>query len=532
MLDVVVRIVLTYFRKSCDCIHCSMMWEDYSIHVAIPPENKAQNAYSGKRLIVSLNELGSNIRHYALLCQFVHEKRGTDPSAIQEGLKSCTILDIDANFEGVVKNGLPLLHGDGPLVYKNTSEVKQQWKRIVEENMYSVDDLVQASPVFADATERTNKLVKALADKNVDHFVYYTGCKGYRILFYAENMWRYIVGRKDKGHEIVEDSIIPYFRSLGLESVDVSWFDCGIYELNKGVKTDLTRHPDTGFLPTAKFDIPLCEIDSDNECRDAILRYWKHVVDTLPEWKNRMNIAIDCKKNSITNIPSNKNVSLACATTVNTTTSITEEITSYIVGDDEKIDDEKIPPTQQSKNGYQKFSVPEHIKQTIIKALNRRYPEASFKTLEASLKAKPSSKKLKNIQEHIKNKNAKIMQGISYSLKNNSTYCPLGKRNHSSPGKTFISISLGGFKISCQSNNCTNEHHDLRNLFTSDELSVLYPKPKVIVKRKRWDTDDSDSEPVLSDDSNHPIEPKKPKHVMHTDASQGSENKMYFHITN
>jgi hypothetical protein len=198
-------------------------------------------------------------------------------------------IDIDLPLERVKDHGEALIPGriDGSLfTYANHKEIKQQWWAFMKENADEPNEFfMNAAPMWKETTERTVGVARALHERGCKPFIFFTGGRGYRILWEDVNLF-FLVDNKESYAKRFQYSIGPaYFQELGYPDL-MNQIDKNIYDKAKGVKPDVERHPDTHLYPvlipldTFK-DIHFVSHQLDAALTNRIVHFWKRDVPEL-----------------------------------------------------------------------------------------------------------------------------------------------------------------------------------------------------------------------------------------------------------
>jgi hypothetical protein len=122
--------------------------------------------------------------------------------------------------------------------------------------------------------------------------MWFTGGKGFRVAcFHPQGYFRFHKGDKNISARARDGKIVSI---LGEETMrqmrqfcDV---DKNIYDVGKGVKTDLQRHHDTGFYPylvtNANREEPMKRDSRDPELCEAIPWLWDTIFNNIPAWED------------------------------------------------------------------------------------------------------------------------------------------------------------------------------------------------------------------------------------------------------
>ncbi|MEL7340080.1 MAG: hypothetical protein AAGM67_06305, partial [Bacteroidota bacterium] len=197
--------------------------------------------------------------------------------------------DLDGNFNDVMRGNEPLFAGGEKKTHRNMTEMKRELKSYFEKNADMdklMQDVAKDIPVLGRAFKATGLLCAHLSNKQIPFVAHFSGCKGTRVLWKDQTLWRKVVRtRKDNGHEGLEilKQCFGENRSLiwSLEN-DVD-LDGSVHGKGKGIKSDLLPHPFTGVspIPLVDFVEGKCEFHCDeeltrnfDECLNEAIRWW------------------------------------------------------------------------------------------------------------------------------------------------------------------------------------------------------------------------------------------------------------------
>jgi hypothetical protein len=162
----------------------------------------------------------------------------------------------------------------------------------------SVTKYAEKCPPFAEALKRTEYIKQIIENANVGPVVtYFSGCKGFRVLWYDPKLWVGIPNNTGYGNAIV-DFLCSYFTDLESKvdrsclpehlqgvSFNRAWIDPSIYDHQKSIKTDLEPHIDSGFFPQFQSDTPIRKPDQESlkQLHDTIMDFWNKLFQEQ-EW--------------------------------------------------------------------------------------------------------------------------------------------------------------------------------------------------------------------------------------------------------
>jgi hypothetical protein len=231
----------------------------------------------------------------------------TEDSDDVEHVRFLSILDMDADFGRVMGGEDALFEGEEPRKYEKTSEIKARLRELYESGCTSMHDVAARCPAVRLVAAATLHLVRALdAVDTIEWFAWSTGGKGFRIVWLDDPLFGGPTGEArlpkrpslvcrvrwhDRFAEHAVVSLLPeYFRALGadVETHLAPFLDKNIHDRDKGVKTDLLKHPDTGFFGCYFGGVDDAEEfwgrgfvapSLSTDMQESITDVWRHVFD-------------------------------------------------------------------------------------------------------------------------------------------------------------------------------------------------------------------------------------------------------------
>lgn len=201
--------------------------------------------------------------------------------------------DFDMDVDGVLGGTEDMFTDDGTVCCDRKGVKDALKNRMLRSHDYG--ELCMVCPAMARVYNVTRAVVEALSVRpGVEQVTaFFTGCKGTRILFYDESLWRHVELRDpdngDAGRRLLESYIGSDLTTL-IDSGGVD-FDASVYGRGKGLKPDLLCHPYSGVGPALLFSTERGFVQLDKAlitttCVDPVLcdlirSYWRKVIDAV-----------------------------------------------------------------------------------------------------------------------------------------------------------------------------------------------------------------------------------------------------------
>jgi hypothetical protein len=140
---------------------------------------------------------------------------------------------------------------------------------------------------FGDLYRVCVKVTNELKSQNKKYLFFYTGGKGFRILWHDNALYQAMGFHEQSAYaQHLVTTVFPSYFTCGDEIQE--YIDKNVYEINKGIKPDIDKHIGTGLYP--------CEIGGDVNTLDVrlvakIKSFWTEVIDNVPtEWIKDQNL--------------------------------------------------------------------------------------------------------------------------------------------------------------------------------------------------------------------------------------------------
>jgi hypothetical protein len=202
------------------------------------------------------------------------------------------VLDLDMDLDAVMEGRAPLFaSGDAPpRVYDKVNDLKAAFKQRVAAGGLTLRALLAVCPPLAALHEAVAALVAALEQAGVDHVAFYSGGRGFRVLFHTPEVWRTVVWGEQYAPRIAQEllpaelrRVAPSLRPALLDRL-LAACDKNVHDSDKGVKPDVLAHFSTHMWPRACHDLDavLTTSGEDAALTAAITGFWTRVFAALP----------------------------------------------------------------------------------------------------------------------------------------------------------------------------------------------------------------------------------------------------------
>ena len=186
-------------------------------------------------------------------------------------IRYCGLLDLDLDFKPFTqKVCLPFTNA-----FQRAKEAKKASVKKIKE--IGLQEWLKVCPEFKKMYDVAEK-----AAKEKDGLVFFTGGKGFRVLWFDPKMYR-CMKFKDQSKEAsnLVNTVFPDYFSCWDEMK--SYVDKNPYEKEKGLKPDIAAHPNTGLYPCY---LNKNGTDLDKSLVAGIKKFWKNICENVPtEWK-------------------------------------------------------------------------------------------------------------------------------------------------------------------------------------------------------------------------------------------------------
>lgn len=216
-------------------------------------------------------------------------KRIVDWNGIEDFIRYFGFVDLDMNIADVMEGKAPLIQGEEPQVFEKVDQFKQYWSQwLKDHHELNIGDIRPQCKPFHQVCLDAEQLVNSLQANNLQSLVFFSGCKGFRVLWYDPKLF-FWCSYKDQYAKAYQSQIATkYFMDLGCDSSFASRLDCSVYDNRKGIKPDVCAHPDSLLWPFLiqeidKFnEYKLCNQEEDKALTKAIQDYWVHLAEKCP----------------------------------------------------------------------------------------------------------------------------------------------------------------------------------------------------------------------------------------------------------
>lgn len=216
-------------------------------------------------------------------------KKIVDFNSIKSYVRYFGFVDLDMPLDEVLTGAKPLCDSIPERKYKNMDELKPVWNQWLKAHKdYTVGQFRQESKPFDAVCRDAQQLVACLAAKNKEYIFFFSGCKGFRVLWYDPQLFFWVFTEEDYARAYKQKIAVKYFTDLGCDVSFALRLDVSVYDKNKGVKPDVLPHPDS-LLYTwlvedhSKLDeYKLVRFNRDNNLVSKVKKFWTKLPAQCP----------------------------------------------------------------------------------------------------------------------------------------------------------------------------------------------------------------------------------------------------------
>jgi len=155
----------------------------------------------------------------------------------------------------------------------------------------TLEELCAKCPDFANVTQAAKILCSKVAEKGFIPVCWFSGSKGYRVVWMDPGCYMRYHNGAVKGSNVVDGFMKDYLGEACLANISTLCdFDSVVYNGGNGVKSDLFQHQETKFWPIlvdlsegeGVGDTPMKRTARDDALCDKIIAFWTSVVENLP----------------------------------------------------------------------------------------------------------------------------------------------------------------------------------------------------------------------------------------------------------
>jgi hypothetical protein len=210
------------------------------------------------------------------------------------------LVDLDMPLEEVLIGKQPLIQEEEPEQYANMDALKLKWSTWLKEHSDQTIAQIRTQCVAFDTVcKDAEELAKALTEKGRSFLFFFSGCKGFRLLWYDSSLFYWVLQKEDYAKAYKQQIAMKYFTELGCSPLFVSRLDCSVYDKNKGVKPDVLAHPDSQLYSFVIHDYTqlnqyqLCRLQKDEQLIEKVKQFWTglphHCPLKIPHLRAMMN---------------------------------------------------------------------------------------------------------------------------------------------------------------------------------------------------------------------------------------------------
>ena len=227
------------------------------------------------------------------------------------------IADMDMDIMSV-KNALKPLFSDddAPATYTYVGDIKKRWVNwLTSQTRLTIGNMREKSGVFDEVCKDTLAIALAAQAKGFDPIVFFSGCKGFRVLWSDPAAFYWVDETYDYGKAFVSSEAFYYFEThLEIDPMSniVKKLDASVYSRDKGIKPDLDKHPSSHLYPvliqdldqfndTLLYDTALIDNTKvlDQRLVDRICNYWLDLPKLCPALVPVINPIFDYNQSTL-----------------------------------------------------------------------------------------------------------------------------------------------------------------------------------------------------------------------------------------
>lgn len=219
-------------------------------------------------------------------------KTVVDFDQITQYIRYFGIVDLDMPAESVKNAKMKLYESDpNPAhVYPNIDAIKLAWSEYLKRNCDKTIAEIRADSVpFNQVCTDAEQLGKCLKKAGLYTLCFFSGCKGFRLLWYDPKLFYWVFNNEDYPKAFMNKVATRYYIDLGCDPMFIARLDPSIYDRKKGVKPDVTVHPDSGLAPFHIKDIDqfntykFCSTTVNQELSEKIANFWYELPNHIPK---------------------------------------------------------------------------------------------------------------------------------------------------------------------------------------------------------------------------------------------------------
>lgn len=231
-------------------------------------ELPTEATYKSRREWVRVENLAEKLHNYGLIIPQFSLRDGSS-----DGIWFSGLMDLDFHYTKFALDEQGKLIECGEMQHIGARDLSAAFQLSVKSvGDSSFDACARALPWFARALEAVKKIVAALRSRGYLAIGYFSGGKGFRILFFAREMFSRVPFTEQaasrRGQQIHDTVLVPFLNEAChcdvLSLVDDACLHLDVAPLNKrcGVKPDFIAHPKTRLFPAS--------IDNETMIRDTV----------------------------------------------------------------------------------------------------------------------------------------------------------------------------------------------------------------------------------------------------------------------
>ena len=156
------------------------------------------------------------------------------------------LTDLDMSLEKVLIGREQIIANELPRVFENMDHFKSYWGSWLKEHaQLTVGEIRALSSPFDKVCKDGLMLAEALEKKGLHYLFYFSGLKGFRVLWYDPQLFYWVFAQDDFASAYKTQIAEDYFTGLGCDLGFAHRLDVSVYDKAKGIKPDVLAHPDS-----------------------------------------------------------------------------------------------------------------------------------------------------------------------------------------------------------------------------------------------------------------------------------------------
>lgn len=172
-----------------------------------------------------------------------------------ENLEECTryfgLLDLDMEIQDVLSGKEKMIKSSprDAHVYANVDALKLEWSQYIKKNRtLPISEFRKECVPFDKVCKDAIQVTQCLENLGKHYLLFFSGCKGFRVLWYDPDLFYRVDHRDDYATAYKEQVATEYFTKIGCDEDFAKRQDHSVHDKCKGVKPDVHRHPDSNLF--------------------------------------------------------------------------------------------------------------------------------------------------------------------------------------------------------------------------------------------------------------------------------------------